>query len=171
MRPLILVLGCITALSSVGTGCMPRTILSARSIKEEPARVYEQVASALRPEYQCEDGTDEVTFAARCKSKRGGIAIEVRRKAAPAILALRFWVTHPQCGSPEMLTKAESFSLEDAAGGTRAYCIENRLVLAFETYLPAAGVEPSELVQLVTAWEKNASTAAQRHGLFATSAE
>lgn len=154
------------ALATLTVGCAPATILSAKTIKDEPKRVYPQLAAALKAHYQCSDETDENAFTAMCKSARGGISVEIKRKPARPVLSLHFWVGHEQCGTQELAVRMENFVLEDAAGGTRAYCAENHMFLAFESFLPARGIEPAELASFVVSWEKNASAAAARLGLF-----
>lgn len=154
------------AVATVTVGCAPATILSAKTIKDEPKRVYPQLAAALKGQYQCADETDENAFTAMCKSARGGISVEIKRKPTRPVLSLHFWIGHEQCGTQELAIRMESFVLEDAAGGTRAYCVENRMFLAIESYLPERGIEAAELASFVVAWEKNASAAAGRFGLF-----
>lgn len=146
--------------------CGPATILSARTIKDDPTRVYPQMSAALSSEYKCTDGSDDIAFAAHCKSERGGISVEIKKKTERPVLSLHFWVGHDRCGTPELALRLEQFVLRDASGGTRAYCQADKLVLAFESYLPAGGIEPAELATFVAAWEKNASSAAERFGLF-----
>lgn len=149
------------------SGCAPPTILSANSVKKEPARVFPQLKSALAPAgYTCEDGSDDHSYEARCKGASGGITIEVKRKTERPVLALRFWVRNKQCTETTFLARVEQFNMQDAAGGTRAYCVEDRLVFAFDTYMPSQGVEAKELGALVARWEKNAGRAAERFGLF-----
>lgn len=148
-------------------GCGPPTILSANTVKKEPARVFPQLNSALAPAgYTCEDGTDDHSYEARCKGASGGITIEVKRKTERPVLAIRFWVRNKQCTETAFLARVEQFNMQDAAGGTRAYCVEDRLVFAFDTYMPTQGVEAKELGALVARWEKNAGRAAERFGLF-----
>ncbi len=149
-------------------GCAPKTILSTQTVQKEPSRVYGQLAPALRDVgYTCEDGTDDHSFTARCRGKHGGITIEVKRKSERPILALRFWSKQRLCGSPAFTARVETFNLRDASGGTRAYCLEDTLVVGFETYLPTQGIEASELGALVVRWEQSAGGAAERFGLFA----
>lgn len=147
-------------------GCTPATILSSRTIKEEPARVYPQMSAALQSQYQCSDATDETSFLAQCKSERGGVSVEIKRKTERPVLSLHFWIGHDGCGTPELMIRLEQFVLQDASGGTRAYCSENKLVLAFDSYLPATGIEPAELASFVVAWEKDAVNTAARFGLL-----
>ncbi len=156
----------VAALTLFAFGCAPATILSTRTIKDDPSRVYPQLAAALQSHYQCKEGSDDVSFAAHCKSERGGISVEIKKKTERPVLALHFWIGHDKCGTPELALRLEQFVLRDATGGTRAYCQDNKLVLAFESYLPMAGVEPAELGAFVASWEKNASLAAERFGLF-----
>ena len=149
----------------VASGCAS-TILSAQTVRGDPSAVYPQIAAALAPQYACTDGTDDVAFTAECKSERGGIGVKVRKNTERPVLALQFWIASDRCGSADFLAQLEQFGLRDASGGTRAYCVEDKLVFAFESYLPARGVEAGELSSFVAAWEKSASLAAERAGLF-----
>ncbi len=147
--------------------CAPSTILSAHTVKNDGSKVFGQIASALDGAgYKCNQDDDEHSFSARCQGKSGGISVEVKRKTERPVLALRFWFKNSECGTAALASRLEKFNLEDRSGGTRAYCIEDRLMLAFETFLPSQGIEPNELATLVTKWEKSAGIAAERFGLM-----
>jgi hypothetical protein len=166
MRPQLVVVALACAALSSGGGCAPATILSARTIKDDPPAVYPQLVAALASEYQCKDGSDDVAFAAHCKSERGGISVELKKKTDRPVLSLHFWLANPRCGTAELAIRLEQFVLRDASGGTRAYCQDGKLVLAFDSYLPARGVEAAELASFVVLWEKSALQAAERGGLL-----
>lgn len=167
MRDLLRPFVAAAAATLACAACSP-AILSARAVKDAPERVYRQLDAALRTAgYQCKDTTDEFSVSAQCEDEHGGIVVEVKRKTAFPVLAISFWIPNDACGSPAFAARLEAFGLEDDAAGNRAFCTEKkRVIISFETFLPAGGVEPAELSAFVETWLKNTNVAVDRHGLL-----
>lgn len=150
--------------------CKPqgKTVLSANTVRTQRGRaVAELIADLKRSGYACTEQPVKENIVLECQhSNDGSVAVEIRTDTQVPAVSMRYWVENPRCGGAELLAEMESFNLDDRAGGTKVYCVGEKMVLEYESFLPGNGVEATEVGTLVAKWVTSAANLLQNSVLL-----
>ncbi len=129
-------------------------MLSTKTVRTERARAVRELRTALQSAgYACTEEPSAHSIVLQCEHERGPVAVEIRTDIELPALSFRYWVPNEHCGTPEFLARMESYNLADRSGGTRTYCVGNKMVFEFEALLPGQGIEANEIGPLLSKWQ------------------